>query len=189
MPQLGQPSSLFYRVTSGLDESERNDLLQELVYLGNQAMSADRVPMDDLAQTEQTLQRTAGYLLPGLAQLCGQRQPKPAALTNPQWRLTCCAACRWPICSGGHSLTQHVRKLAKLLVDGGATTVDKTLSPTSLLPKPEADALLRDLAPRASASPSARMIPKERCPTVCQPARSGGRRPSLSKSSRCDRSF
>ncbi|MFO0655797.1 MAG: hypothetical protein U0787_12045 [Polyangia bacterium] len=34
------------------------------------------------------------------------------------------------------------------LVDGGVTTVDKTLSPTSLLPKPEADALLAILAPR-----------------------------------------
>jgi hypothetical protein len=149
VPQLGQPSSLLYRVTSGLDESERNDLLQELVYLGNQAMSADRVPMDDLAQTEQTLQRTAGYLLLGLAQLCGQKGAQAGSAHESAVAIDMLRSVPLAyLFRLGHSLTQHVRKLAKLLVDGGATTVDKTLSPTSLLPKPEADALLAILAPR-----------------------------------------
>ncbi len=149
VPDLSQPSSLLYRVAEGLSEAERTDLLQELIYIGNQAMSADRVAMDDLSQTEATLQRTAGYLLLGLQQLCGQQgvqtgTPQESAAALDLLRGVPLAY----LFRLGHSLTQHVRKLAKLLVDSGATTTDRARSPGSLLIKSEAASLEALLLPR-----------------------------------------
>ena len=63
MPELATPSSLLAKVSDELPDTEREALLHELLFLANQALSADRVPLDDLPQTEVTLQRTAGCVL------------------------------------------------------------------------------------------------------------------------------
>ncbi len=149
VPELAQTSSLLYRVTAGLDETERNELLQELVYLGNQAMSADRVPVDDLTQTEATLQRTAGYLLLGLQKLCGQRGVQEGSAHESATALELLRGTPLAyLFRLGYSLTLQVRKLAKLLVESGATTVDRTRSSGSLLIKSEAEMLAALLLPR-----------------------------------------
>ncbi len=156
VPDLAEPSSLLYQVAAGLSDSERTTLLHELLYLANQAMSADRVAMDDLATTEATLQRTAGYLLLGLSHRLGSGPMEAPSLQAHSELLRTMPLVH--LFRLGHSLTQAVRKLARILVESGATSLFPADSPLSLLAPDEAAMLeallrLRPLYPRALSEP------------------------------------
>lgn len=144
VPELVEPSSLLYQVASALDETERSTLLHELMFLANQAMSADRVAMDDLAQTEATLQRTAGYLLLGLEH-CAQPKGSPAPAEATAHGLAAVSEILRTVpltylFQLGYSLTLAVGKLARLLVESGASTLVPS-SAVSLLHAEEAPTL------------------------------------------------
>lgn len=155
MPELATPSSLLAKVSDELPDTEREALLHELLFLANQAMSADRVPLDDLPQTEVTLQRTAGYVLLGLLHRTGSVAGTDAASDEKLRAVeTLRSVPLTYLFRLGYSLTLTVRKLAKLLVDSGATTLVPGQSSVSLLTSEEAAMLsalleLRPLYPRA----------------------------------------
>lgn len=155
MPELTTPSSLLAKVSDELPDTEREALLHELLFLANQAMSADRVPLDDLPQTEVTLQRTAGYVLLGLLHRTGSVAGSDAASDEKLRAVeTLRSVPLTYLFRLGYSLTLTVRKLAKLLVDSGATTLVPGQSSVSLLTSEEAAMLsalleLRPLYPRA----------------------------------------
>ena len=149
VPELAEPSSLLFRVTAGLGESERSALLQELLFLANQAMSADRVSVDDLAQTEATLQRAAGYLLLGLQhRVTVSSSPESPAEEQARASETLRTVPLSHLFRLGYSLTVAVRKLARLLVESGATTLVPSQSPVSLLSAEEAAMVQALLAQR-----------------------------------------
>lgn len=154
MPELTTPSSLLTKVSDGLPDSEREAFLHELLFLANQAMSADRVPPEDLTQTEATLQRAAGYVLLGLQHRSGAGSSDAGADDKLRAIETLRTVPLTYLFRLGYSLTLAVRKLAKLLVDSGATTLVPGQSPISLLASEEATMLsalleLRPLYPRA----------------------------------------
>ncbi len=154
VPELAEPSSLLFRVTAGLGDSERSALLQELLFLANQAMSADRVAIDDLAATEATLQRAAGYLLLGLQhRVTVSTTPESPAEELARASETLRTVPLNHLFRLGYSLTVAIRKLARLLVESGATTLVPSQSPVSLLGAEEAAMVqallaLRPLYPR-----------------------------------------
>ncbi|MBL8633732.1 MAG: hypothetical protein JNM40_10945 [Myxococcales bacterium] len=155
MPELQTPSSLLRKVSDELPDSEREAFLHELLFLANQAMSADRIALDDLTQTELTLQRAAGYVLLGLAHRSGVGSSGDSGSDEKLRAVeTLRSVPLTYLFRLGYSLTLAVRKLAKLLVDSGATTLIPGQSAVSLLPSDEAAMLsallaLRPLYPRA----------------------------------------
>ncbi|HMU40103.1 MAG TPA: DUF6178 family protein [Pseudomonadota bacterium] len=151
-PAFAQDASLFPRAASLLSDEERQTLLQELLYLGNRAMSADRVPFSDLSSAEATLHRTAGYLALGMEQLSAQHAADGdggAARAASKLRSVRLEF----LFRLGYTLTRRIRKLAKCLVDAEATTLVPKQTSASLLKSEEADALsslllVRPLYPR-----------------------------------------
>lgn len=132
-----------------LDVGTQQNLFEELLYLANQAMSADRVPFSDAAQFQATLSKTVGYLHLGYAHLRKQRRAESDQPVDADVMVRLLKTVPLThVFRVGYTLTLHVRKMAKLLVDSGATSLVPQKRPAALLPTDEAGAFLALLEAR-----------------------------------------
>jgi hypothetical protein len=152
LPGLGEQDFTFGQAISHLQPEEQARLLEQLLLLSNTVMSADRVEPADATATTQVLRRTAGYLSLGLDFRLRQtgkvqevRDAKTAGEVSAQVLREVSLRYLFRL---GYSLTLQLRKLAVLLVQGGAVTLIPKEDIASLLPADQGEILHALLAVR-----------------------------------------
>ena len=152
LPGLGEQDFTFGQAISYLQPEEQARLLEQLLLLSNTVMSADRVEPADASATTQVLRRTAGYLSLGLdfrlrqtGKVQEARDAKTAGEVSAQVLREVSLRYLFRL---GYSLTLQLRKLAVLLVQGGAVTLIPKEDIASLLPADQGEILHALLAVR-----------------------------------------